>query len=919
MTGRHGTGQLRFEVLGPLQVLRDGTPVEFGRPQQRVVLAALLLNANRPLGRDRFVHAVWGPAVPEYAVNLLQKHVSGLRRLLAPPGADLARYDRVTWTDAGYVCAVRPGELDLDDFDREVERAAGARARGDSRTASRALRDALALWRGPLCAGLTAPFLDAYRDQLAERHVGVLEDRIELELTFGDRADLVPELRALVAEHPLRERLHELLMLALYRSQRQAEALAAYHDLRRHLLEELGIEPTDRLQRLQRRLLSADPALIPAAAAERPAMPEPDGRPRMAAPAVPAQLPHRIRHFVGRRDELARLRDLTRGDRRASLVTITGTAGVGKTTLALHQAHQVRGQFPDGQLYVNLRGFDGSGTQVEAGDALMGFLDALGVPSHQVPTQLDLRAALFRSVLHDRRVLLVLDNAATAEQVRPLVPASDGCLVIVTSRNSLIGLVAVDGAERVHLDLFDATEARQLLTTRLGADRLTAEPDAVEEMLISCAGLPLALGIVAARAACHASFPLAVLAGQLPAHQGELDAFRGDDESTDLRAVISWSYRVLAPDPARLFRLMGVHPGPSITVAAAASLLGESLSSAAAALTALATANLVDERSPGRYGFHDLLRAFASDEAQVAESEADRRSALHRVLFHYVRTAQCADLLINPSREPLVPVPPVPGAVAVDHEDETSALTWFSAELPVLLAIVDLPRRVRSDPDTSLLLWGLETFLDRRGYWHERQYDDGYAGYQQVLAYVGQSGDRGGEARTHIHLAWVLERQGKHRPALAHAQQALALFTAMDNKIGLAESLNAVGWCHIQLGEPEPAVDHCMRALRLHRVTGHRDGEAHTLDSLGYAYQRLGQHDKAVLYYGRAVDLWRELDVPCYEADTLTRIGDAHHARGSLGSAQDAWRQALLLFERFGHPAAAEIKSKMDAETSGGT
>ncbi|MBP2328416.1 DNA-binding SARP family transcriptional activator/tetratricopeptide (TPR) repeat protein [Kibdelosporangium banguiense] len=912
MPGYQGGGHLRIEVLGRLRVLRGGTAVDLGTPQQRAVLAVLILHANRPLGREKFINAVWGLQAPEYAVNLLQKHVSRLRKSLAPPAGDPAGPDLVTWTDAGYVFTVRPGELDLDDFEREVDQAAAARAAGDLPKAAQALRTASELWRGPLCDGLTGPFLEAYRDRLAERRVGVLEEQIELELSIGDGADLVGQLRDLVAEHPLRERLRGLLMLALYRSQRQADALAAYHDTRQYLLEELGIEPAARLRQLYQRMLSADPALMPGTGEPVTAPPDPVS---VAVPvrSIPAQLPHRVAHFVGREDQLAQLRRLRPGDSGSpALVVITGTAGVGKTTLAVHWAHQVRDQFPDGQLYVNLRGFDAAGTRVEPSDALMAFLNALGVPTIQIPPQVDARAALFRSVLSDRRVLVVLDNAGTAEQVRPLLPASDGCLTIVTSRNWLNGLVAVDGAERLNLDLFNTDEARQMLSRRLGDHRLSAEPDAVEEMLASCAGLPLALTIVAARAAFYSAFPLAVLAGQLPAHQAGLDAFRGDDQSTDLRAVISWSYRVLEPGPARLFRLMGGHPGPDITIAAAASLLGENLATAGAALTALATAHLVDERTPGRYSFHDLLRAFAIEEAEVVESDSDRQAALQRVLYHYLRTAQYADLLISPDREPLATVPPVEGAVVAGPADEVAALSWFAAELPVLLASVDLPHRTRLDAVTSRLVWGLGTFLDRRGHWHERRYDEGYTGYRELLEHSGRSGDQSGQAHVHFHLTWVLERQGKHREALAHAQQAATLFTESGSKGGLADCLNAIGWCYAQLGDTEHAIANCSQALVLHRQAGHRAGEAHTLDSLGYAHQRLGKHDKAVLYYGRAVELWSELGVPFYEADTLTRVGDAHHANGDLGLARDAWRRALLVFEGFGHPGADEIRSKLD-------
>jgi DNA-binding SARP family transcriptional activator len=624
---------IRFEVLGPLTAWRDGANVDLGPAQQRVVLALLLLHANQHVGRQQIINAVWGAAPPTHAVNLVQRHMSGLRRVLEPGRPARSSSDRLTWTEGGYLCSVPPDELDLIRFDEHISTARAARAGGELARASSELHAALRMWRGPVCQGLFSPDLDAQRERLAERHISTLEDRIELDVELGEDSEVIPELRALVADHPLRERLRGLLMSALYRSGRQAEALAAYQEARRYLLEEVGVAPAAPLQRLQQRILAADPTL----ARVQPA-PRVRAKPRPAAVVngtpAPAQLPHGMSSFVGRDAELARL-DEVLGDPAVTLATstpivaMTGMPGVGKSVLALHWAHRVSDRFPDGQLYLNLRGFDPAGTALPPVEAAQAMLDTFGVPAERQPNGLEGRSALLRSQLAGRRMLIVLDNARDAEQLRPLLPGAPGCLVLATSRNQLAGLTAGDGAESLMVEPLPATAARELLEQRLGRQRIVSEPAATDQIVAYCARLPLALSVVAARAA--RGFPLATLAEDLRSPRTRLAALDGGDRLTSLRGVFDWSYRILDEPAARLFRLLALLPEGNLSTAVIASLAGSEIRAVRALLGELVSINLVAERLAGCYTVHPLLRAFAADLSDTLDHEDDRRAALRRV------------------------------------------------------------------------------------------------------------------------------------------------------------------------------------------------------------------------------------------------------------------------------------------------
>jgi DNA-binding SARP family transcriptional activator len=938
---------LRFGVLGPLRVWRGETVVDLGPVQQRVVLAVLALQAGRRVGLQQMINAVWGDAPPRNAVNLVQRHVSGLRRVLEPERPGHAPSSLLVWTEAGYQLTLPKRALDLDVFEAELSRARAARAAGQLREAAEALHSALGLWRGPVCDGLSSPFLDAQAGRLNESRIGVLEDRIELDLAIGVHADLIAELRDLVAEHPLRERLYGLLMVALYRAGRQADALAVFRDARRHLHDELGVEPGTALQQLHQQILAADPKLAAAAAAEVTA--DVDAMTGTQRP-LPAQLPHQIVDFTGRYAELERLDALVAGDHERMgtsvvITSISGTAGVGKTALAVHWAHRISKEFPDGQLYVNLRGFDPTGSAMRPAEAIRGFLDTFGVTPQQIPTSLEAQAALYRSLLAGRRVLILLDNAADEDQVRPLLPGSPGCLVIVTSRNELPGLIVTEGAQPVVVDLMSVPEARQLLSRRIGENRLAAETQAVDNIIALCARLPLALMLVAARAATHPGFRLSALAAELSEVGGSLDAFDSEDQATNVRAVFSWSYQRLSVSGQRLFRLLGLHFGPDISMAAVASLAGMPKAQVRHALAELTRAHLVSERIPGRFALHDLLRAYATEVALSHDSDDYRYTARYRVFDHYLHSAYHADEVLYRHRDrPFTPAAASPGVTPESPADQKQALAWFESEHAVLLAA--LRQATGFDIHIWQLAWALASFFEYQGHWRDwrdsqrraldaslrlsdkraqalshwllgsafvqlSNYDRARTHLQHALDLYGELGDNAGQAYVHHSLARMLERQGLYREALPHAHQALALFKAAGHHIGRARALNAVGWFHAQLGDYEQALICCQQALDLQREIDDHFGLAETYDSLGYAYRHLGHQKEATASYQEAVNLYGELGDRYGEADTLVALGDAHQAFHDSESAQIAWQRALKILEQLGHPRADGVRAKM--------
>jgi DNA-binding SARP family transcriptional activator/tetratricopeptide (TPR) repeat protein len=937
-----------IRLLGGVDVGAGTATIDIGHARQRCVLAVLLVEANRAVSVEQLVDRVWGDRrLPADPANAVQTYVSLLRRAFAGvPEVAISR------GSGRYTLSVDPAHVDLHRF-REL--VALARATDDDGAAG-LLGTALALWRGDPFAGVDSAWISAMRATLVQQRQAARLDLIDLELRRGRHAEVLAELVEQGAEHPMDEGFASRRMLALYRSGRQGEALAEYRRIRRRLAEELGTEPGPALQRLHQLLLAGDPTVATATGApisiddaartDGPGWTVPGplvpGQ-LVPGPLVPRQLPATVAAFAGREGYLALLDGLPGigdPDRDAEAVviaTIAGVAGVGKTALAVHWAHRLAHRFADGQIYVNLRGFDPSGQCLEPSEGVRHLLDALRAPRDVVPATVDAQSALFRSLVAGKRMLIVLDNARDSDQVRPLLPGAAGCLVIVTSRNQLTGLVAAEGAHPVALDVLSADESRELLAGRVGAARIAAEPDAVDEVVERCARLPLALAVVAARAACRPDLPLRALADQLGSGADRLDALDAGDRAADVRAVFSWSYRGLGPSAARLFRLLGLHCGPDISAAAAASLAAAPVASTRASLSELVGAGLLAEPRPGRFGFHDLLRAYARELTERVDPPRRRREATLRLLDHYLHTAHVAVRPLQPLDEAIAPGRCRPGVSPERPANYAQALAWFLAEHQVLVAAVRQAGEVRADTHARALAWALWHYFDRRGHWHDGvttgsvevaaaarsggptvragahrrlarayerlgRYAEAHTHLEYALRLCQEAGDRFELADTHHYLALLLERQGDPGAALDHTRRAHDLFRAAGHRSAQAWALNGIGWYHALLGQHTRALAYCRRALRRLEELGYRSGQADTWDSLGYAHHHLGDHGEALACYGRALALRSELGDRHRAALTLRRLGHTHRTIGDDPAARDAWHQAAVILRELDHP-----------------
>jgi DNA-binding SARP family transcriptional activator/tetratricopeptide (TPR) repeat protein len=961
--------EMEFCLLGPLVIRKNGSVVPLSAPKQRVMMAALLLRAGRVVTLDTLAEAVWGGGPPASARVTLQNYARRLRCALGDTSRSL-----IATMPQGYQINVADGELDPSRFQALRGEARQATLEGGWEEAAARLREALALWRGePLTGVPSDALLQREKPRLVEMHSEALEARIDADLQLGRHGAVIAELRQFSAAHPLRERPYGMLMLALYRDGRRADALAAYQNARHVLVSELGLEPGPDLRDLHQRILSADPALLlprdPAADARAvstlapgPGAPSRPGGGESADsgsgaptawPVIPRQLPAAVRHFAGRQAELKALAGLldeaAGGAGTVAISVINGTAGIGKTTLALHFAHQVADRFPDGQLYVNLRGFDPSGEPVTPAEVIRGFLDALGVPPEQMPTDVEVQAGLYRSLAADRRILVLLDNASDTAQVRPLLPATPGSHVLVTSRHRLGELAISVGAHELTLDVLTHTEAYELLARRLGAERTARESRAVGELTELCDRLPLALAIVAARAAAHPGFPLTALAAQLRDARGRLDALDAGENAADVRAVLSWSYQRLSEAAARMFRLIGLHPGPGITAAAAASLAGCTVDHARHALLELTSAHMLTEHAPGRYAFHDLLRAYAAERAEATDDEAARRTAIHRVLDHYLHTAHAAALTLARWRYPITLAAPQPGVTPERPASDREALVWFGAEHHVLLAAIDRAATDRYDEHAWQLAWALADFLDRSAYWDEYAatqrtalaaaqrlgdrvgqahahhhlgqaqvalgaYENAHRHLGQALGLHRESGNRAGEARAHLDIATVLARENRHRDAIGHDHEGLRLFHKAGHSHGVARALNSLGWDLAHVGEHETAISRCREALGLLRELGDRYGQAAVWHSLGSSYDGLGDHAEAAACYRHTLDLLDESEDRYHVASTLTSLGNSHAAIGNQKAAREAWQRALPILHELRHPDAEQVRARLRGE-----
>ena len=669
-----------FRLLGDIEAHVDGRPVDLGHARQRGVLAALLADVNHPVSAGQLADRVWAGRPPQRAHRSLASYLSRLRRVLA--GAEDVV---IAHGPGGYVVRVAPEAIDLHRF-----RALVADARANQALAQ--FDEALRLWRGDAFAGVDTPWTEAMRQTLSAEREATELDRTDLMLRLGKHNAVLAEISARVAANPLNERVAGQLVLALYRGGRQADALDHYERTRRRLADELGADPGHALRELHRKILTADPELDPP--------PE---------VAVPRQLPAAPRWLVGRDRESAALTRAVAGGGTVPVCAIGGPAGVGKTALALRWAHDHLARFPDGQVYVDLRGFDPSGAPMTPETAVRRLLGALGADPAALPMDEDGLVAHYRSLVAGKRLLVVLDNARDAAQVEPLLPGSETCTVLVTGRHRLAGL-GVRGARLVDLDLLSEADARDLLARHIGPGPVADEAGAAADLVRWCAGLPLAVGIVAARATARPGFSLDVLAKECRDTSARLDALDAGDMTANLRAVFSWSYTALDPAAAEVFRLLGISPGPDIALPSAAALTGLDGRRARSILRTLVGAHLLREPVPGRYRMHDLIRLYA---AELVDGEA-RGAALDRLTDFQLRTARSAAQLLRPEH-PVIELTTAAGCTPPEFEHRAAATAWFEAEHAGLLALRRAAAAQGRHRVVGQLAWFLSAYHIGRG------------------------------------------------------------------------------------------------------------------------------------------------------------------------------------------------------------
>ncbi|MDR7276378.1 AfsR/SARP family transcriptional regulator [Catenuloplanes atrovinosus] len=938
-----------LQVLGPVRGRRDDVELELGPPQQRTLLAVLLAAAGEPVGVPTILDVLWGDAPPAAAAATVQQYVSRLRKIIEPDRPARDQGGLLRRTAGGYQLAADTGQVDLLRW-RALIRDARELYGADKAAAGAMFREAFALWTGPAAANLPPEAREhPVFTGLDREHVTTLVEAADDALSCGYGPALVPALDRAAVWHPFDEGVHARLLRALAAAGRRADAMRRYREVRDRLVDELGIEPGPLLQAAHRELL---------------AEPEPEPAPVVTEkPQVvrPAQLPADLGSFSGRDVELDRLDSLAEGA--MPLVVVGGLGGVGKTALALRWAHRVMSDYPDGQLYVDLRGFAPRNPPLPPVEALHGFLEALGVPRANQPSTLDGLSALYRSVLAGRKILVVLDNARDDEQVRPLLPGTAGCAVVVTSRSYLGGLAVDEGARSVGLDVFSDADAYRYLRSRLGKERVDAEPEAAAEIIEVCGGLPLALAICAAWTERSPAFTLGTVAAEIRRRAG-LDAFAGVAAGRDVRAVFSWSYRRLTPGAAELFRRLGLHPGGDVALGTVASIAGRRVPETLALLAELADAHLISELRPGRYGAHDLVRAYAAELGEPAE----REETLRRTLDHYLHSLLAGAQLVNPLRAPIDAGRPADGVRPLRPRDTEEALAWFGEERENIRAAMDSAEQHGLDPYLWYFSWGLNGYLmDQLGRWDEvipaarralaaaerqnslwwrgylhnalgichHRFGDYAEAYRQwsLAAQAGRESDD--PVRTGIGLAGMastLTDTGRWptgdeiERAAALADEAVALCGHLDSDAGplttgsyAARARELLGICTESFalrilhrtGDVEAAAAEMRRGIELHRSIGNWAREGWSWELLGRIYQHVGKDAEAIEAYERGLALMQRWQWSGTEV--LVSLAACHARLGDRAAAARLRARARRLADGVYHAYADQLRARLDA------
>ncbi|WP_250032218.1 AfsR/SARP family transcriptional regulator [Paractinoplanes maris] len=888
---------LRLAVLGPVRAWRGGTEVNLGPRQQRLLLALLILRAGEVVPSGEIVRLIWGEDPPPTAQNMVHVYVGSLRRLFEPGLRPRANGRWLLREVGGYRFVPNDADIDLSRFRDDLDRAGQLERSGAGDDALDLILAAVARWHGRCATGLGA---DAEADPafVAVEHEYVLAARAaaRLALRCGRSAEVLSLLREVAARDPLDESLHADLLRVLAADGKQAEAIALFGRLRTRLADELGVDPGPELMQAYTQVLS------PPEVARRETQ-----APR-AERVRPAQLPSDLPSFAGR-DTSVRLAAglLRRADRGVPILAFDGMPGVGKTTLAVHVAHEVAADFPDGQLYVDLRGFDTPADSAGPAEVLHGFLTAVGIAPSSVPAGVDARSSLLRSVLADRRMLLVLDNARDADQVRPLLPGTAGNGVLITSRRRLAALATGHGATLVRVEVPSAADARALFAERVGARRAAAEPAALDEIIELCGRLPLALAIVAAGFAVQAGEPLATIATELRRAPRTLSALTDGEPDLDLHAVFGSSYRLLSEAAARLFRLLPLSPGRHLTVTAAAALTGEPVPQARRHLHEISLTGLIEQFRPGQYRLHDLIRGYALD---LGVDEQTAGEVTHRILGYYFRTALAANRLVRPGYEP-VPVPGCMHGVAAEPlVDEAAAMAWTAEERHALLAVIVAAARRGDSRHAWQLALLIKDLFHRHGWWQ-----DSAAVLAIVLEAAERAGDAEGVAQTHRSLAVARHLLGDSDAAVGHLEVAYEAFASYGDELGLGLVRMNLGYIAHQRGDQGAAVDDLTAALTVFGERGERQLEAVVLATLAEAWLAEGDEQESARYAARAALLCAELKDAWNEARAVSTLARIHRRHGKFVAAIRLHQYGIDLLRRRGSVLAVAEDTNELADT----